>query len=160
MSSARWEYQTPDNPHNFKFAFQKLKYFLEKITEKSFIFVLSQAGAERKVSFDWGPDGSKAEDCFFGIVALDQVSAKSNIYLIYIHALLIFVMFLQYFIDRGLFFYFVKGEITLKIFPFITFLSLFSPSWFCIRGSPLTSLKGRCMKRARSLSRWHQDDQR
>ena len=32
-----------------------------------------QAGAERKVSFDWGPDGSKAEDCFFGIVALDQV---------------------------------------------------------------------------------------
>ena len=31
-----------------------------------------QAGAEKKVSFDWGPDGSKAEDCFFGIVALDQ----------------------------------------------------------------------------------------
>ena len=31
-----------------------------------------QAGAERKVTFDWGPDGSKAEDCFFGIVALDQ----------------------------------------------------------------------------------------
>ena len=25
------------------------------------------------MSFDWGPDGSKAEDCFFGIVALDQV---------------------------------------------------------------------------------------
>ena len=35
--------------------------------------ILLQAGAERKVSFDWGPDGSKAEDCFFGIVALDQV---------------------------------------------------------------------------------------
>ena len=35
--------------------------------------ILFQAGAERKVSFDWGPDGSKAEDCFFGIVALDQV---------------------------------------------------------------------------------------
>lgn len=93
MSSARWEYLTPDNPHNFKFAFQKLKYFLEKITEKSFIFVLSQAGAERKVSFDWGPDGSKAEDCFFGIVALDQVSAKSNIYLIYIHALLLCLLY-------------------------------------------------------------------
>ncbi len=24
------------------------------------------------MTFDWGPDGSKAEDCFFGIVALDQ----------------------------------------------------------------------------------------
>ena len=24
------------------------------------------------MSFDWGPDGSKAEDCFFGMVALDQ----------------------------------------------------------------------------------------
>ena len=31
-----------------------------------------QAGAERKVSFDWGPAGSKAEDTFLGIVALDQ----------------------------------------------------------------------------------------
>ena len=31
-----------------------------------------QAGAEKKVSFDWGPEGSKAEDCFFGMVALDQ----------------------------------------------------------------------------------------
>lgn len=40
----------------------------KKITD---IFDL-QAGAERKVTFDWGPDGSKAEDCFFGIVALDQ----------------------------------------------------------------------------------------
>jgi len=35
-------------------------------------YVICKAGAERKVSFDWGPDGSKAEDCFFGIVALDQ----------------------------------------------------------------------------------------
>ena len=24
------------------------------------------------MSFDWGPEGSKAEDCFFGMVALDQ----------------------------------------------------------------------------------------
>ena len=32
----------------------------------------TQAGAERKVSFDWGPEGSKAEDTFLGIVALDQ----------------------------------------------------------------------------------------
>jgi hypothetical protein len=24
------------------------------------------------VTFDWGPAGSKAEDCFFGIMALDQ----------------------------------------------------------------------------------------
>jgi hypothetical protein len=31
-----------------------------------------QAGAEKKVTFDWGPAGSKAEDCFFGIMALDQ----------------------------------------------------------------------------------------
>ena len=34
--------------------------------------LLPQAGAEKKVSFDWGPEGSKAEDCFFGMVALDQ----------------------------------------------------------------------------------------
>ena len=42
-----------------------------RIANKSLFFV-TQAGAERKVTFDWGPDGSKAEDCFFGIVALDQ----------------------------------------------------------------------------------------
>merc|ERR1719510_540244 len=35
-------------------------------------YVVCNAEAERKVTFDWGPDGSKAEDCFFGIVALDQ----------------------------------------------------------------------------------------
>jgi len=35
-------------------------------------YVICNAGAERKVTFDWGPDGSKAEDCFFGMVALDQ----------------------------------------------------------------------------------------
>lgn len=35
-------------------------------------YVVCKAGAERRVTFDWGPDGSKAEDCFFGIVALDQ----------------------------------------------------------------------------------------
>ena len=34
--------------------------------------IIFQAGAEKKVSFDWGPEGSKAEDCFFGMVALDQ----------------------------------------------------------------------------------------
>ena len=38
---------------------------------KQFVFTL-QAGAERKVTFDWGPAGSKAEDTFLGIVALDQ----------------------------------------------------------------------------------------
>ena len=37
-----------------------------------FIFFHLQAGAEKKVTFDWGPAGSKAEDCFFGIMALDQ----------------------------------------------------------------------------------------
>ena len=66
----------------------------EKVTFGSFIFAPSQAGAERKVSFDWGPDGSKAEDCFFGIVALDQVFA--NIYLPdiqYIQVQLMFVIF-------------------------------------------------------------------
>ncbi len=31
----------------------------------------SQVGAERAVSFDNGPEGSKAEDCFFGMVAMD-----------------------------------------------------------------------------------------
>ena len=45
------------------------------LKKKFFFTFFLQAGAERKVSFDWGPDGSKAEDCFFGIVALDQVDA-------------------------------------------------------------------------------------
>jgi egghead protein (zeste-white 4 protein) len=31
-----------------------------------------QAGAERKISFDNGPDGSVAEDCFFGMKAYAQ----------------------------------------------------------------------------------------
>jgi len=35
-------------------------------------YVVCNAGAERKVTFDWGPEGSKAEDTFLGIVALDQ----------------------------------------------------------------------------------------
>ncbi|KAH7954056.1 hypothetical protein HPB49_015257 [Dermacentor silvarum] len=32
-------------------------------------YVVTRAGAERKVSFDHGPDGSIAEDCFFSMVA-------------------------------------------------------------------------------------------
>jgi hypothetical protein len=31
-----------------------------------------QAGDERKVSFDNGPEGSKAEDAFFAIVAMSR----------------------------------------------------------------------------------------
>ena len=38
----------------------------------SLMCLFCQAGAERKVTFDWGPAGSKAEDTFLGIVALDQ----------------------------------------------------------------------------------------
>ena len=34
-----------------------------------FIVVVFQVGAERKISFDNGPDGSVAEDCFFGMKA-------------------------------------------------------------------------------------------
>ena len=32
----------------------------------------NQVGAEKKVSFDWGLAGSKAEDCYFGMIALDR----------------------------------------------------------------------------------------
>lgn len=32
----------------------------------------AQAGAERKVTFDNGPDGSVAEDCFFGMKAFSE----------------------------------------------------------------------------------------
>ncbi|KAH7731670.1 beta 1,4-mannosyltransferase egh [Aphelenchoides avenae] len=32
-------------------------------------FVVTQVGAERKVSFDHGPEGSIAEDCFFSMIA-------------------------------------------------------------------------------------------
>ena len=42
------------------------KYFSHPIK------LILQAGAERKVTFDWGLAGSKAEDCFFGMVAADQ----------------------------------------------------------------------------------------
>ena len=51
-----------------------LKCFAHLKKKADHTIYFCQAGAERKVSFDWGPDGSKAEDCFFGIVALDQVS--------------------------------------------------------------------------------------
>ena len=33
---------------------------------------MTQVGAERKVTFDNGPEGSKAEDCFFAMRALDM----------------------------------------------------------------------------------------
>jgi len=50
----------------------QLKYFNKPLFGWKGSYVVCNAGAERKVTFDWGPDGSKAEDCFFGIVALDQ----------------------------------------------------------------------------------------
>ncbi|XP_023334273.1 beta-1,4-mannosyltransferase egh [Eurytemora carolleeae] len=50
----------------------KLRCQLTYFNKPLFGWKGSYAGAEKKVSFDWGPDGSKAEDCFFGIVALDQ----------------------------------------------------------------------------------------
>jgi len=50
----------------------QLTYFNKPLFGWKGSYVICNAGAEKKVSFDWGPDGSKAEDCFFGIVALDQ----------------------------------------------------------------------------------------
>ena len=50
---------------------KKVGFGFELIFIFLFFFHL-QAGAEKKVTFDWGPAGSKAEDCFFGIMALDQ----------------------------------------------------------------------------------------
>jgi len=50
----------------------QLTYFNKPLFGWKGSYVICNAGAERKVTFDWGPDGSKAEDCFFGIVALDQ----------------------------------------------------------------------------------------
>ncbi len=35
-------------------------------------YVVTRLGAERAVSFDNGPEGSKAEDCFFALLAMDQ----------------------------------------------------------------------------------------
>jgi len=35
-------------------------------------YVVCNAGAERKITFDWGLAGSKAEDCYFGMIALDR----------------------------------------------------------------------------------------
>ena len=35
-------------------------------------YVVCRAGAEKRVGFDNGPEGSKAEDCFFAILALDS----------------------------------------------------------------------------------------
>jgi egghead protein (zeste-white 4 protein) len=35
-------------------------------------YVVTRAGAEQSVGFDNGPEGSKAEDCFFAMLAMDR----------------------------------------------------------------------------------------
>lgn len=56
--------------------FGKLRFQLTYLNKPIFgwkgSYVVCNAGAERKISFDWGLAGSKAEDCFFGMVALDR----------------------------------------------------------------------------------------
>lgn len=50
----------------------QLKFFNKPMFGWKGSYVVCNAEAERKVTWDWGPDGSKAEDCFFGIVALNE----------------------------------------------------------------------------------------
>jgi len=50
----------------------QLKMFNKPLFGWKGSYVVCNAEAERKITFDWGPEGSKAEDCFFGIVALDR----------------------------------------------------------------------------------------
>ena len=47
-------------------------YFNKPIFGWKGSYVVCNAGAERKITFDWGLEGSKAEDCFFGMIALDR----------------------------------------------------------------------------------------
>ena len=49
-----------------------LKYFRKPLFSWKGSYVVSNAGAEKKVSFDFGIDGSIAEDCFFGLTAWNQ----------------------------------------------------------------------------------------
>lgn len=53
--------------------FGKLRYQLQILHRPLFgwkgSFVVAKAGAERKVTFDHGPEGSIAEDCFFSMMA-------------------------------------------------------------------------------------------
>uniref|UniRef100_A0A915JDP9 Glycosyltransferase 2-like domain-containing protein n=1 Tax=Romanomermis culicivorax TaxID=13658 RepID=A0A915JDP9_ROMCU len=47
----------------------QLKYFHKPLFGWKGSYVVTQLCAERRVSFDHGPDGSVAEDCFFSMVA-------------------------------------------------------------------------------------------
>jgi egghead protein (zeste-white 4 protein) len=46
-----------------------LKYFKKPVFSWKGSYVVSNAGAERSVSYDFGIEGSIAEDCFFGLTA-------------------------------------------------------------------------------------------
>lgn len=49
-----------------------LKYFRKPLFSWKGSYVVSNAGAERNVSFDFGIHGSIAEDCFFGLMAWNK----------------------------------------------------------------------------------------
>lgn len=49
-----------------------LKYFRKPLFSWKGSYVVSNVGAERNVSFDFGIHGSIAEDCFFGLVAWNK----------------------------------------------------------------------------------------
>ena len=50
----------------------QLKLFRRPIFSWKGSYVVTRCGAEKKVGFDNGPEGSKAEDCYFAILAIDQ----------------------------------------------------------------------------------------
>ena len=49
-----------------------LRYFRKPLLGLKGSYLVSNAGAERKVTFDFGFEGSLAEDCFFGLTAWGQ----------------------------------------------------------------------------------------
>jgi len=50
----------------------QFKVFHKPIFGMKGSYVVTKVGAERKITFDNGPEGSKAEDAFFAMVAMDQ----------------------------------------------------------------------------------------
>ncbi|CAB4069185.1 EGH [Lepeophtheirus salmonis] len=50
----------------------QLKIFNKPLFGWKGSYVVSRVGSERRVGFDNGPEGSKAEDCYFGILAMSQ----------------------------------------------------------------------------------------
>ncbi|KFM62826.1 Beta-1,4-mannosyltransferase egh, partial [Stegodyphus mimosarum] len=69
MTTLADSFRVADDMGKLRFQFQ---IFHRPLFSWKGSYVVTQAGAERKVSFDHGLDGSVAEDCFFSMVAYKE----------------------------------------------------------------------------------------